>query len=103
MVFSCAGFKYKKDSVMEVDEEGYKNCNASYPNMFSNSGNTVFKFPHAGSFYFISGTSGHCLRGQKMIIRVLDHSSASALHHHVSSFLHNIILFVLVFVASYVI
>ncbi|KAL2338280.1 hypothetical protein Fmac_012726 [Flemingia macrophylla] len=65
-------FKYKKDSVMEVTAEEYEKCKASHPLFFSNNGDTVFKFDRSGLFYFISGVSGHCDRGQKMIIKVLD-------------------------------
>lgn len=71
------GFKYSKDSVMEVTEEDYKKCNSSRPNFFSNTGNTVFKLDHYRPFYFISGVSGHCERGQHLIIKVktpADHS-----------------------------
>lgn len=69
---------------MEVKEEGYKNCNASHPNMFSNDGNTLFNLDDSGSFYFISGASGHCQKGQKMILRVLTHQEADQddPHHH---------------------
>ncbi|XP_019463329.1 PREDICTED: mavicyanin-like [Lupinus angustifolius] len=65
-------FKYKKDSVMGVTEEEYETCKSSYPLFFSNNGNTVCKFVRPGLFYFISGVSGHCDRGQKVIIKVLD-------------------------------
>ncbi|KAI9070428.1 hypothetical protein K1719_008316 [Acacia pycnantha] len=108
-------FKYQKDSVMEVDEEGYKNCNSSLPVMFSNNGNTLFTFHHAGSFYFISGASGHCQKGQKMIVRVLSqdddgeddsppdrdhnhHDSSSAFPSQVSLLVSHIVFFVASFV-----
>ena len=64
------GFRYGKDSVMEVTEEDYKKCNSSHPNFFSNTGNTVLKLDHTGPFYFISGVFGHCEKGQRMIIKV---------------------------------
>ncbi|XP_011045240.1 PREDICTED: mavicyanin [Populus euphratica] len=64
-------FKYRKDSVMEVSVEDYKKCNSSHPNFFSNTGNTVYHLNHSGYFYFISGVSGHCERGQRMIIKVI--------------------------------
>ena len=66
-----AGFKYGKDSVMEVNETDYKRCNSSHPNFFSNTGNTVFRFDYSGPFYFISGVSGHCEKGQRMIVKVM--------------------------------
>lgn len=65
-------FKYEKDSVLVVTEEEYEKCKASRPLFFSNNGDTVFKFERPGLFYFISGVQGHCPRGQKMIIKVLD-------------------------------
>ncbi|PSS30179.1 Early nodulin-like protein [Actinidia chinensis var. chinensis] len=64
-------FKYKKDSVMEVTESDYKKCNSTHPNFFSNTGDTLFKLDRSGPFYFISGASGHCSRGQKMILKVM--------------------------------
>lgn len=70
-IFVCADFKYKKDSVMEVGEADYKDCNATHPTFFSNNGNTGFRLDHSGTFYFISGASGHCEKGQKMIVRVM--------------------------------
>ncbi|XP_068502148.1 early nodulin-like protein 21 [Phaseolus vulgaris] len=83
-------FKYKKDSVMEVDEGGYKNCNTTHPILFSNSGKTEFKLGHSGTFYFMSGASGHCEMGQKMTVRVMvdeslpEHVKSSGYHIPVS-------------------
>ncbi|KAJ7956563.1 Early nodulin-like protein [Quillaja saponaria] len=65
-------FKYKKDSVLVVTEGEYEKCKSVHPLFFSNNGDTVFKFERPGLFYFISGVSGHCERGQKMIIKVLE-------------------------------
>ncbi|XP_058751322.1 early nodulin-like protein 21 [Vicia villosa] len=95
-------FKYKKDSVMEVGKENYNDCNATQPTFFSNNGDTEFKFGHSGTFYFISGASGHCEKGQKMIVRVMIqdiHSKSSAYHVPVFS----IGVFVFAFVVSFVI
>ncbi|CAH8315849.1 unnamed protein product [Eruca vesicaria subsp. sativa] len=64
-------FKYKKDSVMQVTKEGYKQCNSSHPRFYSNTGKTRFMFDHSVPYYFISGTSGHCEKGQKMMVEVL--------------------------------
>ncbi|KAL3526130.1 hypothetical protein ACH5RR_014502 [Cinchona calisaya] len=64
-------FKYRKDSVMEVNETDYKKCNSTRPNFFSNTGNTVFTLDRSGYFYFISGASGHCDKGQRMIVKVM--------------------------------
>ncbi|KAL6135855.1 hypothetical protein ACLB2K_068080 [Fragaria x ananassa] len=72
-------FKYKKDSVMEVPEEDYKKCNSSHPKFFDNSGNTVYRFDHSGSLYFISGAAGHCEKGQRMIVKVMASDEESRL------------------------
>ncbi|KAL3720326.1 hypothetical protein ACJRO7_005197 [Eucalyptus globulus] len=71
-------FKYKKDSVMEVTEAEYKNCNSTRPSFFSNTGNTVYALDHSGPFYFISGVSGHCQKGQRMIVKVLSSEESEA-------------------------
>ena len=71
MLYIYSDFKYKKDSVMEVTESDYKKCNSTHPNFFSNTGDTLFKLDRSGPFYFISGASGHCSRGQKMILKVM--------------------------------
>ena len=65
-------FKYKKDSVLVVTEEEYDKCQPSHPQFFSNNGDTVFQLDRPGFFYFISGVTGHCQKGQKMIIKVLE-------------------------------
>ncbi|XP_068640813.1 early nodulin-like protein 5 [Aristolochia californica] len=67
-------FKYKEDSVMAVSEEGYDNCNAANPIHYYNDGDTTVTLDDAGFFYFISGLSSHCDKGQKMIIKVLAHA-----------------------------
>ncbi|KAI5651194.1 hypothetical protein M9H77_37199 [Catharanthus roseus] len=64
-------FKYMKDSVMEVNEGDYNKCNSSRPNFFANTGNTIYNLDRSGYFYFISGASGHCEKGQRMIVKVL--------------------------------
>lgn len=72
-----AGFKYRKDSVMKVNETDYKRCNSSHPNFFSNTGDTLFTFDYSGPFYFISGASGHCEMGQRMIVKVMSEEEES--------------------------
>ncbi|KAG9158954.1 hypothetical protein Leryth_013321 [Lithospermum erythrorhizon] len=64
-------FKYKKDSVMEVMEEDYTRCNSTRPTLFSNTGNSIYSLDRSGYFYFISGASGHCQKGQKMVVKVM--------------------------------
>ncbi|KAF8378488.1 hypothetical protein HHK36_029830 [Tetracentron sinense] len=70
-------FKYKKDSVLVVTDAEYEKCHSSYPIFFSNNGDTIFKLNRSELFYFISGVPGHCGRGQKMIIKVLDPENLS--------------------------
>ncbi|KAG2317639.1 hypothetical protein Bca4012_068545 [Brassica carinata] len=69
-------FKYKKDSVLVVSEDEYKQCKATKPQLYSNNQDTVFKLDRPGLFYFISGVSGHCEKGQKMIIKVIETESS---------------------------
>ncbi|KAL3716651.1 hypothetical protein ACJRO7_008264 [Eucalyptus globulus] len=69
-------FKYQKDSVMVVTSEEYEKCRSSHPLFYSNNGDTVFKLDRPGLFYFISGIAGHCERGEKMIIKVLETEAA---------------------------
>ncbi|XP_068669059.1 early nodulin-like protein 21 [Aristolochia californica] len=66
-------FKYKEDSVMMVREEGYDSCNAASPIHYYNDGDTTVMLDDAGFYYFISGLSSHCDKGQKMIIKVMAH------------------------------
>ncbi|KAH7841517.1 hypothetical protein Vadar_030935 [Vaccinium darrowii] len=68
-------FEYKKDSVLLVTNEEYDKCKSSHPLFFSNNGDTVFKVDKPGLFYFISGVAGHCDRGLKMIVKVLEPES----------------------------
>jgi len=66
-----ADFKYKEDSVMVVTEADYDNCRASHPIFFSNNGDTAVALDHPGPVYFISGESGHCERGQRMVVQIV--------------------------------
>ncbi|XP_057474013.1 early nodulin-like protein 6 [Actinidia eriantha] len=68
-------FEYKKDSVLVVTEEEYNKCKSFHPMSFFNNGDTVYKLDRPGLFYFISGVAGHCERGLKMIIKVLEPES----------------------------
>ncbi|XP_047326232.1 early nodulin-like protein 1 [Impatiens glandulifera] len=70
-LLAVAGFRYKKDSVMEVTEKEFNNCNSTRPISFSNNGHTKIEFERSGLFYFISGASGHCQLGQKMVVKVM--------------------------------
>ncbi|CAI9774028.1 unnamed protein product [Fraxinus pennsylvanica] len=68
-------FEYTKDSVLEVTEEEYEKCRSTHPMFFSNNGNSTYTLDHPGLYYFMSGVSGHCERGLKMIIKVLEPES----------------------------
>ncbi|KAI3882867.1 hypothetical protein MKW92_034973 [Papaver armeniacum] len=68
-------FKYKKDSVLVVTDSEYEKCRSAHPIFFSNNGDTIYKLERSGLFYFISGVAGHCERGQKMIIKVLENET----------------------------
>ncbi|XP_075485427.1 early nodulin-like protein 6 [Primulina tabacum] len=70
-------FRYQKDSVLEVTQEEYEKCRSSHPIFFSNKGDTLFNLDRPGLFYFISGVSGHCERGLKMIVKVLELENVS--------------------------
>ncbi|KAG0468401.1 hypothetical protein HPP92_017729 [Vanilla planifolia] len=66
-------FKYENDSVLLVDREDYASCNTANPVRQFTDGNTTFRFDRYGFFYFISGEPGHCLGGEKLIVRVMVH------------------------------
>ncbi|KAK9114729.1 hypothetical protein Syun_021526 [Stephania yunnanensis] len=67
-----------QDSVLVVNDTEYRKCHSVQPIFFSNNGDTEYTLDRPGLFYFISGVSGHCERGQKMIIKVLEpHSEPS--------------------------
>ncbi|KAG0466766.1 hypothetical protein HPP92_018346 [Vanilla planifolia] len=66
-------FKYENDSVLLVDREDYSSCNTANPVRQFTDGNTTFRFDRYGFFYFISGEPGHCLGGEKLIVRVMVH------------------------------
>ncbi|KAL2473118.1 mavicyanin-like [Forsythia ovata] len=71
-------FKYQKDSVLVVNSADYLNCNTSNPISKFDDGNTVFRFDRSGFFYFISGQSGHCKSGQRLIVRVMHPSEVES-------------------------
>ncbi|CAN6584971.1 unnamed protein product [Malus baccata var. baccata] len=70
--FMDLAFNYTKDSVMVVTKDEYEKCHSAHPIFYSNNGATTFTLDRPGLFYFISGVAGHCERGQKMIIKVLE-------------------------------
>ncbi|CAA2992885.1 mavicyanin-like [Olea europaea subsp. europaea] len=68
-------FEYSKDSVLGVTQEEYEKCRSTHPMFFSNNGNSVYTLDHPGLYYFMSGVAGHCERGLKMIVKVLEPQS----------------------------
>lgn len=77
MKCECVGFEYKEDSVLLVTKEEHEKCVSQTPMFYSDNGDTSFKINRSGFFYFISGSSGHCERGLKMIIKVLENEHAA--------------------------
>ncbi|XP_044955703.1 early nodulin-like protein 1 [Hordeum vulgare subsp. vulgare] len=72
-------FKYEaKDSVLLVNHDDYKMCSTVTPVTRFADGDTKFKFDRTGFFYFVSGVPGHCEAGQRMMVRVVGHSSLAA-------------------------
>lgn len=68
-------FKYSanQDSVLLVSRDAFQSCNTTSPAASYNDGNTAFKFPRPGPYYFISGAQGHCEKGQKLVVVVMTH------------------------------
>ena len=59
------------DSVLNVTEEDYKNCNVESPISKYTDGRTVFSFSQSGPYYFISGNQEHCKKNEKLVVVVL--------------------------------
>ncbi|XP_078151543.1 early nodulin-like protein 15 isoform X2 [Carex rostrata] len=66
-------FKYKsgEDSVLEVSQQDFDQCNLSNPIQKMDTGDSVFKFDRSGPFFFVSGTGDRCKQGQKLVVVVL--------------------------------
>ncbi|KAA8525583.1 hypothetical protein F0562_007438 [Nyssa sinensis] len=60
-----------KDSVLQVTKRDYMSCNSSSPVEEYKDGNTKVKLDRSGPYYFISGSEGHCEKGQKLIVVVM--------------------------------
>ncbi|CAH2077693.1 unnamed protein product [Thlaspi arvense] len=71
-------FKYAKgkDSVLEVSEEEYNTCNTTHPITSLSDGDSLFVLSRSGPFFFVSGNSENCLKGQKLAVKVM-----STVHH----------------------
>ncbi|CAH2077324.1 unnamed protein product [Thlaspi arvense] len=72
-------FRYEagKDSVLQVTREAYEKCNTTSPKASYTDGNTKVKLEKAGPVYFISGTEGHCQKGQKLRLVVITPRSSA--------------------------
>ncbi|XP_074589818.1 mavicyanin-like [Curcuma longa] len=66
-------FRYQQgnDSVLVVTEAAFDSCNATDPGQNFTDGSTSFLLGRSGPFFFISGASGHCDQGQKLVVVVL--------------------------------
>ncbi|KAH0915555.1 LOW QUALITY PROTEIN: hypothetical protein HID58_030001 [Brassica napus] len=65
-----------KDSVLEVSEEEYNTCNTTHPITSVSDGGSLFVLSRSGPFFFVSGNSENCLKGQKLAVNVM-----STAHH----------------------
>ncbi|CAN8230192.1 unnamed protein product [Cochlearia groenlandica] len=77
-------FKYTKgkDSVLEVNEEEYKTCNnTTHPITSLSEGDSVFVLSRSGPFFFVSGNSQNCLKGQNLAIKVMSIDHSHTPHH----------------------
>ncbi|MFQ6632954.1 hypothetical protein Gotur_011268 [Gossypium turneri] len=68
---SCSSSADYIPDPLQVAKQEYDKCQTSHPQFFSNNGDTDYKLDQPGLFYFISGATGHCQRGQKMVVKVL--------------------------------
>ncbi|KAL6134500.1 hypothetical protein ACLB2K_066731 [Fragaria x ananassa] len=65
-------FKYKNDSVLEVDKWGYYHCDTRNPIIAFDNGKSIMKLDRSGPFYFISGVPDHCKNGQRLVVEVME-------------------------------
>ncbi|KAI3769282.1 hypothetical protein L6452_00383 [Arctium lappa] len=66
-------FKYNSgsDSVLEVNNGDYDNCNTKNPITKLAGGDSYFTLNRSGPFYFISGNKSNCDQGQKLTVVVI--------------------------------
>ncbi|EPS72033.1 hypothetical protein M569_02727, partial [Genlisea aurea] len=60
-----------QDSVLQVTEDDYDDCNTTSPLNRYTDGHTAFKFNQSGPYYFISGLTQNCLKSEKLVVVVL--------------------------------
>ncbi|PIA31953.1 hypothetical protein AQUCO_04700074v1 [Aquilegia coerulea] len=69
----------EKDSVFQVNMDGYTNCNTAFPIATFTDGSTLFKLSQSGAHYFISGIKDNCMKNEKMhVIVMADRSNQSS-------------------------
>lgn len=62
--------------MLEVSEQECNTCNTTHPMTSLSDGDSLFLLSRSGSFFFISGNSQNCLKGQKLAVKVM-----STVHH----------------------
>lgn len=68
-----------QDSVLQVTQDDYTNCNIQSPIKHYSDGHSVFQFDKSGPYYFISGNKDNCLKNEKLVVIVLaDRSNSSS-------------------------
>ncbi|XP_028793964.1 early nodulin-55-1-like [Neltuma alba] len=70
----------RTESVLEVKEEDYKSCNTAKTISKYNDGDTKVELNRAGSFYFISGSNGHCQQGLRLDLVVHSGRHSGSVH-----------------------
>lgn len=64
-------FQYKNDSVVMVSKRGYYHCNETSHGSLPKDGNTVFLLDKPGFYYYVSGDTEHCKKGQRLMVEVI--------------------------------
>lgn len=72
LLFYKTVFKFnpKKDSVLRVTEKTFNSYNTSKPIERYRNEKTLIELDQCEPFYFISGTEGHCEKGQELLANV---------------------------------
>ncbi|KAJ8626392.1 hypothetical protein MRB53_019699 [Persea americana] len=66
-----------QDSVIQVTEQAFNNCNISEPIRYLQDGNSVFNLTSPQKYYFTSGVPGHCEKSQKLGISLISGDGSS--------------------------
>lgn len=75
-------YEPEKDSVLCVTREAYLTCNTTDPMASYKNSSTVVTLNHSGAYYFISGNSENCQKGEKVIVVVM--SERHSLRKHLA-------------------